>query len=93
MTPFIASFLNKFRVIAGEKFDIRFKVNRCPLERMHRTLEIIWEEREDNFWQKILFPTAKDVLKKGPTTTTSDQNLAFFNPLIAGNVQQKTAVS
>ncbi len=57
---------------------------------MHRALEIIWADRDSNFWQKILFPTAEDVLKKEPTM--SDENLDFFNPLIAANLQQKTAV-
>ena len=57
---------------------------------MHRALEIIWEDRDCNFWQKILFPTAEDVLKKEPTM--SDENLDFFNPLIAANLQQKAAV-
>ena len=71
-------------------FDVRFKVNRTPRERMHKSLKIVNAGFGGIRWKKIIFPTLEHVRVK--TVRVSQQNLTFFNPLIEQNAEQKMAV-
>ena len=71
-------------------FDVRFKVNRTPRERMHESLKIVNAGFGGIRWNKIIFPSFEHVQVK--TLRVSQQNLKFFNPLIEQNAEQKMAV-
>ena len=73
---------------SNTEFDIQFTLNLCPFERMSTALTIA--DDDPDTWSKMLFPTPNDVGR--PLTRMTKQTLNFYNPLIATNAEQRTAV-
>lgn len=71
----------KAKITAADPCDVRFKLNRVPLQRQHQALLMTPPSR-------ILFPKPSDILTPAVPTTLR----TFFNPLVAANPRQKLAV-
>ena len=72
------------KIVLGSKWDVRFSVNLHPARLKHRALALA---SSLGMVTKVLFPK--------PTclgTFFSLPNLKFFNPLVEGNPEQRTAV-
>ena len=67
------------------KFDVRFVVNRHPLNMQHRALEIVKESGE-TFWRELLFPEVK------VPPRDRFEKLRYFNRSIEQNKEQALAV-
>jgi hypothetical protein len=67
------------------KFDVRFVVNRYPLNMQHRALEIVKESGE-TFWRELLFPEVK------VPPRDRFEKLRYFNRSIEQNKEQALAV-
>ena len=66
----------------GQRYKIRFKLNRIPLRRQHQALETVFTPR------RLFFPNQSDV----PVRTCYSQ-LRPFNMLVASNPAQLQAVA
>lgn len=75
-----------FKPTNGQRFNVRFKLNRIPLRRQHQALGALAKSPG-----RFLFPTDAEIgLKAIPTV--SDLSLVPFNPLIADNAEQLQAI-
>ena len=72
------------KIVLGSRWDLRFSVNLHPARLKHRALTLA---SSLGMVTKVLFPK--------PTclgTFLSLPNLKFFNPMVEGNPEQRTAV-
>lgn len=79
-------FHHGFRPLRGQKFDVRFTLNRMILQRMHQGLD------SGGLNPRILFPTEADVKSKKP----SEEKIRTLNPinrLVGQNPSQMLAVT
>lgn len=78
-------FHRSFVASAGERFFVRFKLNRFPMRRQHQALDSAFSQ------DRVLFPGKLHLFKSIPRTITPS-TLRWYNTLIAGNPPQKQAV-
>ncbi|KAJ3904549.1 P-loop containing nucleoside triphosphate hydrolase protein [Lentinula edodes] len=78
-------FHRSFVASAGERFFVRFKLNRFPMRRQHQALDSAFSQ------DRVLFP-GKLHLSKSIPRTIGPSTLRWYNTLIAGNPPQKQAV-
>ncbi|KAG9024583.1 hypothetical protein FRB95_011337 [Tulasnella sp. JGI-2019a] len=78
-----------FHAIRNQRFDVRFRLSRLPLRRMHQALETSCLE------PRLLFPSPPivDALRMRRPTATETSRLAPFDRLVAQNAPQWLAVS
>ena len=72
------------KIVPGSRWDARFSVNLHPARLKHRALTLASSLGMVN---KVLFPKATTL-----GTFLGLPNLKFFNPLVEGNPEQRTAV-
>jgi helicase MOV-10 len=80
-------FDNKFNAFKGQKFDVRFCLNRLTIRRMHQALDA----GNMKLISRILFPQEQDIGRK-PSSTT----IAMVNPAnrdVQNNLPQMLAVT
>lgn len=67
----------------GQRYNVRFKLNRYPLRRQHQGLDTVFTQ------ERVLMPTPNHI----QTPYQSDLRLRIFNKLIASNAPQLQAVN
>jgi len=72
------------KIVPGSRWDVRFSVNLHPARLKHRALTLA---SSLGMVTKVLFPKTTSL-----GTFLSLPNLKFFNPLVEGNPEQRTAV-
>ena len=72
------------KIVPGSRWDVRFSVNLHPARLKHRALTLA---SSLGMVSKVLFPKPTSL-----GTFLSLPNLKFFNPLVEGNPEQRTAV-
>lgn len=70
----------------GERYHVRFKLNRIPFRRQHHALDLVFQE------DRVLFPTASQASSIPPISSTPAIAPRFHNQHIASNPQQAQAV-
>ena len=79
-------FHGSFKVYApGRKFDIRFKLNRIPVQRQHHAMDAVFTE------DRVLFPVVRHLPSGGPPSVPKSA-LKVYNTLISRNGPQLQAV-
>ncbi|KIM34475.1 hypothetical protein M408DRAFT_325871, partial [Serendipita vermifera MAFF 305830] len=82
----VLKFNNAFRHIRGEKFDVRFEINRLTLRRMHQALDV------GGTSPRLLFPKDEHILSTRP----SESVVNLLNPIhrpVGQNYSQMLAVT
>ncbi|KAF8586065.1 P-loop containing nucleoside triphosphate hydrolase protein, partial [Ramaria rubella] len=80
-------FHNSFHGFKGQKYCVRFKVNRGPFKRMHQALA------EKYGPERLLFPSLEHIRGCAPPSAELLDNLRPFNRTVFGNDTQKLAVA
>lgn len=80
-------FHSSFNSFRGQKFNIRFKLGRLPLRRMHQTLGTAFTS------DRVLFPDQRHILRKVAPTRTEMGTVRTINRLIETNPPQLQAVT
>lgn len=70
---------------AGQRYNVRFKLNRIPMRRQHQAMDSAFSQ------ERVLFPT-KPHLPPGLYPSPAEKRLKLFNPLLAANIPQLQAV-
>lgn len=79
-------FSNGFKPLNGQKFDVRFTLNRLTLQRMHQGLDA------GGLTPRLLFPSEGDIKNRKPSEGTI-KTLNPINRLVGGNPPQMLAVT
>ncbi|CAG7847798.1 Probable RNA helicase SDE3; AltName: Full=Silencing defective protein 3 [Serendipita indica DSM 11827] len=79
-------FNNKFNAFKGQRFDVRFCLNRLTLRRMHQALD------SGGLCERLLFPSEEHIQNRKPSPGTI-QTLNMVNRNISTNPAQSLAVT
>ncbi|KAF9457919.1 P-loop containing nucleoside triphosphate hydrolase protein [Collybia nuda] len=78
-------FHRSFSWASGQRYNVRFKLNRIPMRRQHQGMDSAFSQ------PRVLFP-AKDHVSPEPYPTITEKRLRLVNALIAKNPLQLQAV-
>jgi helicase MOV-10 len=76
-------FHGSFGWSAAQRYNVRFKLNRIPMQRQHQAMDSVFAQA------RVLFPSENQV----PRTPYTSTRLQLFNPLLATNPPQRQAVN
>jgi helicase MOV-10 len=79
-------FPDNFSTYRGNRFDVRFVLNRLPMRRMHQAVEV------RGLQARVLFPTAQHNAPSSPPTLSQTGAVALVNRIIGGDEEQMTTI-
>ena len=77
----------------GQRFHVRFKLNRIPLQRQHQALDSAFVEDRVLFPLPVHLEPVPIATQPGPIATPSTTSIRLYNNLISGNPPQLQAVT
>jgi helicase MOV-10 len=76
-------FHGSFGWTAAQRYNVRFKLNRIPMQRQHQAMDSAFSQA------RVLFPSKTQL----PRTPYARTGLQLFNPILATNPPQLQAVN
>ncbi|KAF8320844.1 P-loop containing nucleoside triphosphate hydrolase protein [Clavulina sp. PMI_390] len=83
----LLKFNYSFSAVRGQRFDVRFTLNRSSLRRMHQALAVAWNP------ERILFPSERDIEFSTAPTEEEISDVRLVNRYLESNPSQKLAVT